>query len=59
MTKKIKIFSAYQDIAAIEADINNWLSKNPDIRIVDVVQSQTVVPPQRWNLVISMLYETD
>lgn len=58
MTKKIKIFSAYQDIAAIEADINEWLASNPDLRIIDVVQSQTYVPPQRWNLVISVLYET-
>ena len=57
MKKKIKIFSAYHDIAAIEQDINDWLARNPDIRIVDVTQSQTNVAPQGWNLVISVVYE--
>jgi len=58
MAKKIKIFAAYQDVAAIEQDINDWLSQNPNILIVSVTQSETNVPPQGWKLVISILYET-
>ena len=57
MRKKIKIFSGHHDIAAIEQDINHWLSKNPDIRIINVTQSQTNVAPQGWNLIISVVFE--
>lgn len=57
MPKKIKIFNSYQDVAAIEMDINDWLSKNPDAIILHVTQSETNTS-QGWILVISILYES-
>jgi hypothetical protein len=57
MKRKVKIFSAYHDIAAIEQDINNWLSQHPEVRIIDVTQSQTNAA-QGWNLIISVFFET-
>ena len=57
MKKKIKMFSAYHDIAAIEQEMNHWLAQNPDILITNVAQSQTNVLPQGWILIISIFYE--
>jgi hypothetical protein len=57
MKRQVKIFSAYHDIAAIEQDINRWLSQHPEVRIITVTQSQTNVAPQGWNLIISVFFE--
>jgi hypothetical protein len=57
MVRKIKIFSVYQDIAALELEINDWLAQNPNIRIIDFVQTQTNTS-QGWNLIITILYES-
>jgi hypothetical protein len=58
MKRHVKIFSAYHDVAAIEQDINRWLSQHPEVRIITVTQSQTNVAPQGWNLIISVFFET-
>jgi hypothetical protein len=37
MVRKIKIFSTFQDIAGLEVEINNWLSENPNIQVVQTL----------------------
>jgi hypothetical protein len=55
--RKIKIFSAYQDVPALEGTINDWLSENPKVRIIQILQTESN-RPQGWNLIITILYET-
>jgi len=57
MVRKIKIFSVYQEISALELEINDWLAQNPNIRIIEMLQTQTNTP-QGWSLIISVLYES-
>jgi hypothetical protein len=56
VTRKIKIFTTYQDVAALEVEINEWLVENPNIRVIQLLQSE-VGTPQGWNLIISFFYE--
>jgi hypothetical protein len=55
--RKIKIFISFQDTAAFEVEINDWLSQNPNIRIIQILQT-TQNSPKGWNLIITLLYET-
>jgi hypothetical protein len=55
--RKMKIFSTFQDVAAIEVEINDWLAENANIRIIQVLQSEQSTPPG-WNLIITIFYET-
>lgn len=57
MRRKIKIFISFQDTAAFEGEINDWLSQNPNIRIIQMLQT-IQNSPKGWNLVITLLYET-
>ena len=57
MTRKLKIFTTFQDVSALELEMNDWLSKNTNIRIIQVLQSE-VGAPQGWILIITILYET-
>jgi hypothetical protein len=57
MRRKIKIFVSFQDAAALEVEINDWLSQNPNIRIIQMLQT-THNTPKGWHLVITLLYET-
>jgi hypothetical protein len=57
VTRKIKIFSTFQDVATSEVEINEWLAENPNIRVIQLLQSE-IGTPQGWNLIISILYET-
>jgi hypothetical protein len=52
---RVKIFTAYHDVAAIEQDINDWLAQNAGIKIERVLQSESW-HDQRWNLLITFLY---
>jgi hypothetical protein len=52
---RVKIFTAYHDVAAIEQDINDWLAQNTGITIQRMLQSESW-HDQRWNLVITFLY---
>ena len=56
MMRKVKIFSTFQDISAIEVEINDWLSENANIRIIQMLQSE-LGTPQKWNLIITVFYE--
>jgi hypothetical protein len=56
MLRKVKIFSSLQDVAALEVEINDWLSENPNVRIIDMLQTQSTTP-QGWNLIITVFYE--
>jgi hypothetical protein len=58
MMKKIKIFTTFQDVSALQVEINGWLTQNPDIRIFQTLQSETSTP-QGWNLIITFLYEAE
>jgi len=55
--RKIKIFSTFQDVSLLEVEINDWLSKNTNIRIIQMLQSE-LGTPQGWNLIITIFYET-
>jgi hypothetical protein len=55
--RKIKIFSTFQDVSALEVEINDWLSKNANIRIIQMLQSEQSTP-QGWNLIITIFFET-
>jgi hypothetical protein len=55
--RKIKIFSTFQDISALEVEINDWLSENSNIRIIQMLQSE-INTPQGWNLIITVFFET-
>jgi hypothetical protein len=57
MVRKIKIFSVYQDISALELEINDWLAQNPNTRIIEMLQTQSNTT-QGWNLIITVLYES-
>jgi len=57
VSRKIKIFLSFQDVAALEVEINDWLSENPNVRIIQLLQS-TQNTPKGWNLVITTFYET-
>jgi hypothetical protein len=56
MTRKIKIFTSFQDVSALEVEINDWLSQNPNVRIIQMLQSD-VDTPQGWSLIITVFYE--
>ena len=56
MMRKVKIFSTFQDISAMEVGINDWLSENANIRIIQMLQSE-LGTPQKWNLIITVFYE--
>lgn len=55
--RKIKIFSTFQDVPVLEAQINDWLAENPKVRIIQMLQTESN-RPQGWNLIITILYET-
>jgi hypothetical protein len=57
MEQKIKIFTALQDISALEVEVNNWLSENPNVRIIHMLQTESTVPQERLPI-ITILYET-
>lgn len=50
------IVKTAQDTAAFEMEINDWLSQNPNIRIIQMLQT-TQNAPKGWNLKITLLYE--
>lgn len=50
------IVKTAQDTAAFEMEINDWLSQNPNIRIIQMLQT-TQNAPKGWNLIITLLYE--
>ena len=55
--RKIKIFSTFQDVSALEVEINDWMSQNANIRIIQMLQSE-LGTQQGWNLIITIFYET-
>jgi len=55
--RKIKIFISFQDASVLEVEINDWLLENPNVRIIQMLQT-TQNTPKGWNLVITILYET-
>jgi hypothetical protein len=57
MERKIKIFTALQDISALEVEVNNWLSENQNVRIIHILQTESTAPQERLPL-ITFLYET-
>jgi hypothetical protein len=57
MERKIKIFKDLQDISALEVEINNWLSENPKVRIIHMLQTDSTTP-QGKHLIITFFYET-
>ena len=57
MSRKIRIFISFQDASALEVEINDWLSENPNVRILQLLQT-TQNTPKGWNLVITIFYET-
>jgi hypothetical protein len=57
MNRKVKIFATFQDLAALEVELNQWFSENPGIRILNMLQSEANTP-QGWNLIITVFYET-
>jgi hypothetical protein len=57
MVRKIKIFACFQDVSALEVEINDWLSENPSIRIIQMLQSE-LNTQQGWHLIITVFYET-
>jgi hypothetical protein len=57
VVRKIKIFSTFQNAAALEHRINEWLAENPKVRIIHMLQTESN-RPERWNLSITLLYET-
>ena len=56
MRRKIKIFISFQDASVLEVEINDWLLENPNVRIIQMLQT-TQNTPKGWNLVITILYE--
>jgi hypothetical protein len=54
--RKIKIFSTFQEISVLEVEINDWLSENANIRVIQMLQSE-ISTPQGWNLIITVFYE--
>ncbi|MGD8262120.1 MAG: hypothetical protein PVJ22_07155 [Desulfobacterales bacterium] len=57
MVRKVKIFATLQDVAALEVEINDWLSDSQNVRVIQMMQSETSTP-QGWNLIITIFYET-
>jgi hypothetical protein len=57
MVRKIKIFSTLQDVATMEVEINDWLTANQNVRVMQMMQTETHTP-QGWNLIITIFYET-
>lgn len=57
MRPKIKIFVSFQDAAALEVEVNEWLSENPNIRIIQMLQTNHDTT-KGWNLVVTLFYET-
>jgi hypothetical protein len=57
MERKIKIFTALQDISALEVAVNDWLLENPNVRIIHMLQTESTVPQERLPI-ITILYET-
>ena len=57
MERKIKIFVSFQDISAIAVEVNDWLSENPNVRIIQMLQNSHNTP-EGWNLVITIFYES-
>lgn len=53
---KIKIFTTYQrDFSTLETDINQWLSDNADIQILQIMQTESS-GDTGWDLVITVHY---
>ena len=52
VTRKIKIFSTFQDVATLEVEINEWLVENPNIRVIQLLQYERNQPSKfgrrRW-----------
>jgi hypothetical protein len=57
VVRKVKIFATLQDVAALEVEINDWLSDSQNVRVIQMMQSETSTP-QGWNLIITIFYET-
>jgi hypothetical protein len=57
VVRKVKIFAALQDVAALEVEINDWLADSQNVRVIQMMQSETSTP-QGWNLIITIFYET-
>ena len=57
MLRKIKIFISFQDASALEVEVNDWLAGNPNVRIIQMLQT-TQDTPKGWNLVLTVFYET-
>ena len=57
MERKIKIFVSFQDISAIAVEVNDWLSENPNVHIIQMLQTSHTTP-KGWNLVITIFYES-
>jgi hypothetical protein len=54
---KIKFFSGFhQDFATLENEINQWLSDNPDIHIIQLTQCE-ISSKQGRDMVVTILFK--
>lgn len=52
---KVVIFSG-ADTSRLETQVNDWLSRNPLVRILHVTQSESGHPDADWALTLTLTY---